>query len=542
MSSSAILNRSSNRLSISEQSDFPCGLQVPEYPVIIEQGHQSTDAWGNVLQRVIKAIVSIKVTVLRTFDTERAGSFEGTGFVVDRTQGIILSNRHIVTSGPITATATFGNYEEITLTQDYFDPVHDFGFFRYDPAKIKFAEVEEIELYPQGAKVGLDIKVCGNDAGEKLSILSATLARLDREAPSYGSGYNDYNINYLQAASGTSGGSSGSPVLDVEGRAIALNAGGKTDSASSFFLPLEPVVRALKYIQCGKTVPRGTLQTVFVHSSYDELKRLGFPESVEKQCREYNKVGTGLLSISKLLPKGPGYNGRLAVGDVLVECYEQSFEKRFIDGFHSLWEIIDDSVGKEITLTVYRGQQRKDVTITVQDLHSITPNKFLEIGGAIFHPLSYQRAMVHHMPCTGIYAASSGIFDWETSSGGFLITQLAGNAIDSIEQLRQIYLSIPDGKRVGFRFKKLGGRDELHGIVEIDHHFYASAHFNRNGIWKRKVYLPSPDIEPEMVKRAPTFDVQMTSSEILPKILVMVQCRAPYSMDVCNSITFLNNI
>ncbi|XP_021296393.1 protease Do-like 7 isoform X1 [Herrania umbratica] len=474
----------------------------------------TAEDWRKALNKVVPAVVVLRTTACRAFDTEPAGASYATGFVVDKRRGIILTNRHVVKPGPVVAEAMFVNREEITVHPIYRDPVHDFGFFRYNPDAIQFLDYEEILLAPEAACVGLEIRVVGNDSGEKVSILAGTLARLDRDAPHYKKdGYNDFNTFYMQAASGTKGGSSGSPVIDWQGRAVALNAGSKSSSASAFFLPLERVVRALKFLQKGGdsymskweavSIPRGTLQATFLHKGFDEIRRLGLQSETEQMARRASAQGeTGMLVVDSVVPGGPAHN-HLEPGDVLVRVNGE-----VITQFLKLETLLDGSVEQKIELQIERGGTPLSVQLPVQDLHSITPAHFLEVSGAVIHPLSYQQARNFRFQCGLVYVSEPGYMLFRAGVPRHaIIKKFAGQVISKLEDLISVLSKLSRGARVPLEYISYMDRHRRKSVlVTVDRHeWYAPPRIytrdDSSGLWTAKpafqYMLPSSGVNGE---------------------------------------------
>jgi pro-apoptotic serine protease NMA111 len=470
-------------LACAAQAAQPAAPVAPQAAAVaVAAGEQGAD-WARTIERIATSVVTIRVDQTRAFDTERNETAQATGFVVDAERGLILTNRHVVTPGPVTAEATFLNREEVALYPVYRDPVHDFGLYRYDPAKLRFIAPRSLPLAPGAAQVGREIRVIGNNAGEQLSILAGTLARLDREAPQYGIGrYNDFNTFYIQAASGTSGGSSGSPVVDVQGQVVALNAGGATGAASSFYLPLGRVQRALKLIQAGKPVPRGTLQVEFRYRPYDELRRLGLKSSTEAEARKAKPDNTGMLVVDNVQAGSPSENV-LQTGDILVRMNGQA-----VTGFEPLEALLDDHVGGEVVLELERGGEPYKATLAVEDLHAITPDAYLELGEAVVHTLSYQEARHFHRPVRGVFVASPGYsLDAAGVPRGAVIVELNGRPIANLDDFVRAVTPLADGARFTVRYVTLDDpqRTELRS-VHLDRHWFPARRCQRNdatGFW-----------------------------------------------------------
>ena len=496
----------------------------------ISVAHAEEPEWVGTLERISTGVVSIRVDSTRAFDTEWNTSSQATGFVVDAERGIILTNRHVVTPGPVVAEAVFLNNEEVRLTPVYRDPVHDFGFFRYDPDDLVYITPAELPLVPGAAGIGREIRVVGNDAGEQLSILAGTIARLDRRAPDYGRGkYNDFNTFYFQAASGTSGGSSGSPVVNIDGEVVALNAGGHNSAASSFFLPLDRVDRALQLLQDDAPISRGTLQTVFVRKAYDELRRLGLSDTSEKRVREAFPDQTGMLTVQQTIPNSPAHD-KLEAGDILIAINDE-----LVTEFVPLAAVLDDSVGDSVKVTVERAGKAVDERLRVSDLHAITPDEFVEFGDAIVNDLSYQQARHYNRAVTGVYVADPGyVLSKSAIPRGAVISEVDDEPVEDVDDLIRMLGKLADGDRANFRYHTIDDpNNSIKRSVQMDRTWFPAQRCSRNddsGSWPCEDLAGGPSRKPAETGSTSFRSFDDPRVDKISASLVMVTFDLPYSV------------
>ncbi|ODV64407.1 trypsin-like serine protease [Ascoidea rubescens DSM 1968] len=502
-------------------------------------GSDQSNRWQKTVETVIKSIVSIHFCQIVSFDSDFRSSSQATGFIIDKENGIILTNRHVVSPGPFTGYIILDNYEEVPVIPIYRDPIHDFGFLKFNPNDVKHMKLPpDLKLRPDLVKVGVEIRVIGNDNGEKLSILSGFISRTNRNAPYYGCcNYNDFNIEYIQAAANAKGGSSGSPVIDINGNVLAMEAGGSFFGATDFFLPIDRVFRALHCIQKNKPILRGTIQVTWNLKPFDECKRLGLTSEIESKMRSLFPETIGLLVAEIVLPKGPADN-LIREGDVLIAIHNKE-----ISCFKTIDEILDSSVGQSIKFTVQRDGKILDLACKVQDLHSITPDRYIKFCDSIFHNLSYQLARTHNLAVSGVFVSqANGPFEDADLGFGYIIKSIDNKTVNNLDEFINVLKHISDKSMISITCMKI---ENIHNIetrtVYIDKQWYEDFRLairnDETGLWDFNdlgFIAPSKPLKPLNAKFIEIHS-EKEALRTLPNSFVTVTAHHPLNIDGAES-------
>jgi pro-apoptotic serine protease NMA111 len=413
--------------------------------------------------------------------------------------------------------------------------VHDFGILKFDPKKIRHSTVTALKLDPDSPRVGLDIDVVGYPATRELKSVSGVISQMHSEPPSDVVGYCDFNTNCIRAAVAGAAQSPGSPMIDLNGNAIALKMSGTSNKDyNDDFLPLDRPLRALQYIQRGEKVPRGTIQVMWRSISFDTCRMKGLASTWLDSIQRTDPKRTTMLVTSIVLPEGPS-DTKLQNGDILIKANGALIHQHIL-----LEDIIDSNVGNSINLLIHRGSKDLEFNVQVGDLHGITPDRFVTVAGGTFHTLSYQQAQRWNIAARGVYLCDrvGGTFDFSGSRGGWIVEKMNNKFAPDLEAFIDIMASLRDRSRVMIGVRHITALNIRNcRVIQIDRHWHPkmtlSVRNDRTGCWDATaIKKPLPAIRPTLATAS--FMRMNWPNRIASNIarsIVTIECSMPLKLD-----------
>ena len=302
----------------------------------------------------------------------RLFSMAASGFVVDKMNGIVVTNAHVATYQLINnLRLTFFNGKELEAQFIYSDPTQDFAFLKVDPTKIP-KDVAELKLSREEALTGQSVFIVGNNARKDFSIQVGVISNKYQIVGYFPGQTYSVSLN-------TRGGSSGSPVLNHRGEVIALNfAGGETAAEA---LNIRYVIDALEDIAKNLTPRRLGMGALVSYYFLDKAaKYSNFPEElVASYIKQYPDALNRALMVNEVFEDSPAA-GVLMSGDIIWQVNGKDIGPNL----YMLDSVINRSK-TNISLTIYREGVKQNVQIKPYDMHKNTIKRMVAFGGAIFY-------------------------------------------------------------------------------------------------------------------------------------------------------------
>ncbi len=397
--------------------------------------------WTEQIASFKPMVVNIETASEVVFETESKGTSFATGFVVDAERGIIATNRHVTGSSPAYIKINFhdGSFTEAKIL--YYDPTHDFGFYKIDSVEVDF-ELQSVTLGKwDKLSLGDELLLIGNNEKEEYSIKTGRIANLNVNK-------GDRHSSYIHTTFDRTGGSSGSPVWNTAGEVIAIHARG-TDT-SSFELPIDYLIDALKLIQNKMPFERGEIGVDLELISIGEaIKHFNFPEALRKEIGP-SKAGTPkVIQVESMVPRTTGET-ILRASDIIYRIND----KLIRDDLYTFDAILNQYVGKEVTLDVYRNGENLSLKVPVENLEKKKVQRFVRFGGAVFHDITPQLRRLLYLEADGVYmphAAAGSSFSRvgvqeRNGNSKVVILDINGKQIRNLDDFIEACQTITDGQ------------------------------------------------------------------------------------------------
>ncbi len=324
------------------------------------------------IDKIRKAIVTINSRV-PVSAYQNTGGWSGTGFIVDDKNGYLITNNHVVGRASVgTYFITFHNGQQAEAKVAYYDMYADFAILKVNPSDFP-KEIEHIDFTDEMPKLGTDVFIVGNTEGQGFSFHNGYLSDLYEINGEMPQGSYVINMN-------STGGASGSPVLNSDNKAIGvLYGGGKTHTLA---LKGSYVQHVLAELKTGKQTPtRNHIGIITTLYSLDKaVKHHGFDkQEMEKYIKESPDSRNRVIIIHSILPGGTA-ESTLKPGDILWEI-----DGKKIAADLTIFDLgMNNAKSNKISLTIIRDGQKLTKNIKLYDIEKNKVSRMLDFAGGLF--------------------------------------------------------------------------------------------------------------------------------------------------------------
>jgi len=292
--------------------------------------------YANELQKILsdanKYTVKISHSTNTPFIEDNYNASFGSGILIDKTNGIIITNAHVSSYSPSINRVNFKFSDPIQSKQIYIDPEIDLAFLQVDPKSIPKEAIEAKLQCKNDYKQGQNVVAFGHPNGKDFTITRGIISAIRYETDFFESIQTDAAIN---------GGNSGGALIDISsGLVVGINSFGATDAEGlNFALPSYTACKVLELYKNKKDPSPLDFQVLFSN----------------------NKEQGKFLKVSEVLNK----QSLLKVGDEVLEVDNKKVENPT--------QLSNESRGKSsITVKILRDNKQQELKLQLKSRGSVT--------------------------------------------------------------------------------------------------------------------------------------------------------------------------
>lgn len=335
---------------------IPSNVSLPKSPPYQETRTivQEENAIISVIEKTSPSVVAIGVSrkVSNPFDPfsipRTQSSTIGTGFVVSE-NGIIITNKHVVSEHGGRYTVVTGDDQKYEIRRIYRDPILDLAIVQISASGLKPLELGDSSKL----KVGQTVIAIGNALGRFTNtVTTGVVSGLGRKviAGDPFGGSRESLDNLIQTDAAINPGNSGGPLLNSAGQVVGVNVA-TTEGAQNigFALPINSVQAIV-----DEFVTKGSVSRPFLGIRY---------QFIAKDLAILNEVPQGAY-IGEVIKDGPADKAGIREGDIIIKINGEP-----VDDESKIANLISKAqIGQRMELQIWRDGEIKQFTATLAEL------------------------------------------------------------------------------------------------------------------------------------------------------------------------------